>query len=172
MPTATTSLMQPEQESKMLVMLSLTYPGDEGSIILDIWNLEAPSVAAVERLVREELGPALRRHGRSKAIELGFDECEFCPQALGIGIERTPLCTLGGLLADLADQRGVASLDDDLIRRCARPLQASREPAQIDDLLTRHGIADPRGRRLPYRKPKPKAQPSVFDDTDDDAPPF
>jgi len=33
----------------MLVMISLTYPSDDnGPLILDIWNIEAPSVAAVE----------------------------------------------------------------------------------------------------------------------------
>ncbi len=130
----------------------------------------------IERLVREELAPALRRHGRLKALEQGFDEIVYCPQALGIGVEATPMCSLEGLLADLADQRGVAPMDDDLLRRCARPRHASREPAHIDALLTRHGIAGPGGRRLPYRKfkPKPKPQPSLFDDdeNDDDEPPF
>ena len=156
----------------MLVMISLTYPSDDnGPLILDIWNIEAPSVAAVERLVREELAPALRRHGRLKALEQGFDECEYCPQALGISVEATPMCSLEGLVADLADQRGVPSMDDEVLRRCARPRQASHEPAQLDALLTRHGIAGPRGRRLPYHKPKPtaKQEPSLFDD---DEPPF
>lgn len=159
----------------MLVMISLSYPSDDnGPLILDIWNIEAPSVAAVERLVREELAPALRRHGRLKALEQGFDEVEYCPQALSIGVEATPMCSLEGLVADLADQRGVPPMDDELLRRCSKPLHASREPAQLDALLTRHGIAGPRGRRLPYRKPKPKSKPlpSLFDENDDDEPPF
>ncbi len=153
----------------MLVMISLTYPSDDnGPLVLDIWNINAPSVAAVERLIREELAPALRRHGRIKALEQGFDESDFCPQALSIDVDATPICSLEGLVADLADQRGMPPMDDDLLRRCARPRHASREPAHLDALLTRHGIAGPNGQRLPHHtyKLKPNPRASFFDDED------
>jgi hypothetical protein len=156
----------------MLVTIYLVYPGDDGPITLDLWNIKAPSVAAVERLVREDMGPALRRHGRQLALKLGMDELEYCSQALVIGVMRAPIYTVSEMMAGLSDQRGTPRLDENTLRRHAARKEPDT-PGQLHELLTRHGIAGTGGRRLPYRKPKPKPLPSLFDENGkSDKPPF
>lgn len=156
----------------MLVMIFLTYASDHGPMLLDYWNLEASSISAVDRLVREDLGPALRRYGRSRAIAMGFDASEYCPQALDVLIDKTPQCKLSGLLAALTDRRGIEHLGDDVIERQNDQSRAVQEPVLLVDLLSRHGIAGLQGRRLPYCKPKarPKPEPPIFDNNDDELP--
>jgi hypothetical protein len=156
----------------MLVMISLNYPSDDGPMLLDIWNIEAPSVAAVERLIREDLGPSLRRHGRRKALELGFDEAEYCPQALSMQVEATPLCSLEELCGELADDRDSPLFDARHLQRCARPRHDGRVPAPVEAVLTRHGIRGPRGTRQAYRPPKPPKLVDGVADLFDDEPPF
>jgi hypothetical protein len=158
----------------MLVTISLTYPSDDKNmLILDIWNIEAPSVAAVGRLVREELGPAMRRYGRRMALEQGLAVGGYCHQALGIRIEETPVSSLEEILADLGDQRGVP-LTKELLSRCAKSLHATREPAKLDSLLARHGVTGKHERRHSEGKPKsiPKPQSWQSFDNAPDEPPF
>jgi len=154
----------------MLVMISLTYPSDDGPMLLDLWNIEAPSVAAVERLVREDLAPSLRRRGRRQALKLGFDEAEYCHQALGIEVAATPLCTLEALCGELADDRAAPLFDARHLHRCARPRHDGSVPAPVEAVLTRHGVRGPRGTRQAYRPPKPPPAPTA--DLFDDEPPF
>lgn len=156
----------------MLVMISLNYPSDDGPMLLDIWNIEAPSVAAVERLIREDLAPSLRRHGRRKALQLGFDEAEYCPQALSIQVMATPLCSLEELCGELGDDHDAPLFDDRHLRRCARPRHDGDVPAQVEAVLTRHGICGPRGKRQAYRPPKPPKPVDGVADHFNDEPPF
>lgn len=157
----------------MIVMISLQYPTDEGPVTLDHWNLEAPSVAAVHHMIAEDLGPVLRRRGRTLATENWFDEVEYCPQALMIKVEAAPAYTVEELCQKIADGRsspGCGAACAGSLRRPER--QQSEVPASVVAVLTKHGIRGVRGKRLAYKPPKVPEQKATqqWDGDDDDCP--
>jgi hypothetical protein len=160
----------------MLVTIALQYQDDDESLSLDLWCIEAPSVAAVHRLIAEDLGPALRRHGMRRAVAGGVFPGDFIPQAISITAEAIPrgavdptaITPIERLCLDLADCHQVLRIDRARLQRYARPgLSRARVPTTLCGILSRHGIRGARGRRLAYRPPaapSPASRP--------DCPPF
>jgi len=151
----------------MLFMLSLVYeyPGDDGTFersTLDIWTIEAPNRCAVERVVADHLGPALRRHGRRLAQKCR-DACHvFVAKRLRIDIDPVALSSLADVAAEINDGRGLPALSKSLLRsRGPRAL-----PRTLGEALEVHGVrmADGRTRRIAAPRPREDAG------SDDDRP--
>jgi len=151
----------------MLVMISLVYEhhNDDGTVertTLDIWTIEARNQVAVERVVADHLGPALRRYGRRLAQEC-VDACHaFDPKRLRIDIEAITISSLADLAAEIDDGRGLPALSERLLR--SRGPRAM--PRTLGEALEVHGVrmADGRTRRIAAPRPREDAG------SDDDRP--
>lgn len=155
----------------MMIMITLQYIGCDGGYfgILDVWNLTAPSVAAVQHLVDEELGPALRRHGRRCVLERGVDPATYLPEALVIEVSKSPLYSVQQICREIADDRGMPRLSDRHLNRFRRARATIKTvPPMLVALLSKHGIRDANGKTSVYR---PKAKPCEQSWTEDE-PPF
>lgn len=155
----------------MMIMITLQYFGcDCGDLgILDVWNLKAPSVAAVQHLVDEELGPALRRHGRRCALEHGADPAAYMPEGLIIEVTESPIYSLREICRELADDRGTPKVSSRLLDQGQKPSpMITSVPVTLAAVLTKHGIRDANGKTRVYR-PKAKPREQTWADSE---PPF
>jgi len=158
----------------MMITISLHYPiDDETCEILDIWNLEAPSEAAVEHLVYEYLAPALWRHGRRCALKHGIKESEYCHQALRIDIDETPLHSVRDLCEALADDHPSPVLTDQHLASFRKsPTWIRRIPKTMDDLLSKHGFLEANGGKRRHRPKVEKPPVPPHAESSGDPPPF
>lgn len=153
----------------MIVLISLQYTINGEDRILDVWNIRAPSVAAVQHLVNEELGPALRRHGRRYALSYGVRPSEYRPQMLLIEIEESPLYSLDEMCREINDEHGPRLRAHHRNWSRMPPTGIARIPDSPAAVLTKHGVIGPSGKRTRYRLRGEKLRPPL---PDDDDPPF
>lgn len=155
----------------MMITISLHYPIDEENTdILDIWNLEAPNKASVERMVHEYLAPALRRHGRRRALEHGVTEPHYSHKWLYIEINETLQCSVSQLCEEIAGDQPSLNLTDQHLAKCLKPsARISHIPTTLNALLSKHGFLEPDGGK---RKCRPKTSAPNHIESVDDPPPF
>ena len=128
---------------QFVMTLAYDFTDESESRELVTWHIEAPSLAEMEHLLIEDIGPLLRRTGRKMALARLDPWEKFEPKRLQIYMGKS----CGHSIADFC--KGL-SRDDDYpeTKPSIFPLTGKlRFPITLDSVFLKHGYLDDEGRQ-------------------------